>query len=225
MSTKANEGTKRRVAVMASGLGSNLEAILRAVESGRLATAEVAVVASDRPEAFALERARQREIPTLLLPWGGVGARQLSREQYDAELARRLQAFRPELVVLAGWMRILSMAFLSHFPGRVINLHPARPGELPGKAAIERAFQAFGRGELHSSGVTVHWVPDEGVDTGPPVLWETVPLFPSDSLESFRFRVHQVEHRLIVEAIRRILQGEAQPPTAVLAASQPALQA
>lgn len=200
-----------RLAVLVSGFGSNLEAILRAAEDGRLPGVEVVVVGSNRPQAHGLERGRRRGIPTFVLEWPPFARRRPGRRDYDTELARRLEAFRPDWVVLAGWMRILSLVFLERFPGRVLNLHPARPGEFPGMGAIERAHQAAREGRLSSTGVTVHWVPDEGVDTGPPIVWEEVPVDPGESLEAFEERMHRVEHRLIVEAIRRVAVGTGSP--------------
>lgn len=193
-----------RLAVLVSGHGSNLEAILSAIESGQLPGVEVAVVASNRTQAYGLERARRRGIPTFILEWAPFAQRDASRQDYDAELARRLEGYQADWIVLAGWMRLLSLTFLDRFPRRVINLHPAQPGAFPGVGAIERAYQAFQEGRLTNSGVTVHWVPDEGVDTGPPIVWEEVPLVAGDTLETFEARVHEVEHRLIVEALRRV---------------------
>ncbi len=188
----------RRLAVLASGRGTNLEAILDAVREGRLA-AEVALVVSDRPSP-ALARAQRARVPALYLP----KPRGTPRERYDARLADHTAAARPDLVVLAGWMRILTPAFLDRFPGRVINLHPALPGAFPGLDAIRRSYRAFQRGEVESGGVMVHYVVPE-VDAGPVILAEPVPIEPGESLEAFEARVHRVEHRLLVEAIRRQL--------------------
>lgn len=103
-------------------------------------------------------------------------------------------------------MHVLSDAFLRHFPNRVINLHPALPGEFPGTHAIERAWAAYKRGEIQRTGVMVHLVPDEQVDAGPVLLQEEVPILPDDTLETLEARIHQVEHRLLVQAIRQAIR-------------------
>ncbi len=115
----------------------------------------------------------------------------------------------PNYVVLAGWMRILSSSFLSSFPNRVINLHPALPNTFPGTHAIERAFEAYQRGEIKHTGVMVHLVPDEGVDNGPVLAIETVPIHKDDSLKALEARVHQTEHLLLVKTLKELLTTSA----------------
>jgi len=193
-----------RLVVLVSGSGTNLQAIIDACEAGRLPARVVAVIAN-RKRAYALERGRKHGIPThvhLLKPYLNAGR---TRRDYDADLADLVARYEPDLIVLAGWMHILSMAFLSRFPDKVINLHPALPGQFPGMHAIERAFEAYRRGEITHTGVMVHWVPDEQVDAGPVIATATVPIYPEDTLETLTERVHQVEHRLLVETIGRIL--------------------
>src|SRR5918993_2111147 len=153
-----------RVVVLASGNGSNLQAVLDASAEGRL-PADVVAVVSDHADAHALARAGAAGIPAV-----HVGRNQgEARADYDARLADVVAGFGPDVVVLAGWMRILTMSFLGWFPDRVVNLHPALPGELPGTHAIERAWQEALAGERVRTGVMVHLVPDEGVDDGPVV--------------------------------------------------------
>jgi len=113
-------------------------------------------------------------------------------------------AYAPDLVVLAGWMLILGEGFLDRFPNRVVNLHPAMPGAFPGTNAIERAYEAFQRGEIKRTGVMIHRVISE-VDAGPVVTMEPVPIFPEDSVEDLEERVHLVEHNLIVAAVDLLL--------------------
>ena len=115
-----------------------------------------------------------------------------------------MQLGRVGFVVLAGWMRILTTSFLGWFPNRVVNLHPARPGELPGTRAIERAWHEALAGERSRTGVMVHLVPDEGVDDGPVLASEDVEILPDDTLEALEARIHAVEHRLLVDTIRTI---------------------
>ncbi len=181
---------------MASGNGSNLQAILDACADGRL-PADVAAVVSNKSGAHALQRAADAGVPFVhVAPQPGE-----ARIDYDARLADIVSGFDPDWVVLAGWMRVLSMSFLGWFPGMVVNLHPALPGELPGVNSIERAWHEAQAGQRDHTGVMVHLVPDEGVDDGPVLATATVFIHPSDTLESLTDRVHGVEHRLLVETL------------------------
>jgi formyltetrahydrofolate-dependent phosphoribosylglycinamide formyltransferase len=191
-----------RLVVLVSGNGTNLQALLDACAGGKLDARVVAVV-SNKPDAYGLERARAAGIPAVVVPVHG-----RPRPEYDRALADEVAGHQPDLVVLAGWLRILTAAFLDRFPARVLNLHPARPGQFPGLHAIERAWDAHRAGELDAGGVMVHLVPDEEVDAGPVVAWRTVPFLPGDTLERYEARVHAVEHELLVTAVNRVLAGE-----------------
>ncbi len=193
----------KRLVVMVSGNGSNLQAILDACANGSL-PARVAAVVSNKADAYGLERARQAGVPALYHP----RQKGIDRRQYDQNLAELVLKYAPDYVVLAGWMLILTSAFLDNFPNRVVNLHPALPGTFPGTHAIERAFQAFQRGELQNTGVMVHLVPDEGIDDGPVLAAEIVPISPQDSLEDLVERVHKVEHNLLVSALQSLVAGK-----------------
>ncbi|MDP3047361.1 MAG: phosphoribosylglycinamide formyltransferase [Chloroflexota bacterium] len=190
--------------VLFSGFGSNLQAILDACASGQLA-ARVTAVLSDRKGVYGLTRARQAGVPAIVFPFKPYKIAAKSRHEYDAALASVVAGYAPDLVVLAGWMRVLSSAFLSRFPGRVVNLHPALPGSFPGTHAIERAYDAFRQGESATTGVMVHFVPDEGVDDGPVIAQEVVPILAEDTLETLEARVHQTEHRLLVSALQGVI--------------------
>ena len=131
-----------------------------------------------------------------------------SRDEYDADLAQIVADYEPDWVVLAGWMHILSDAFLQHFPYAVVNLHPALPGQFPGANAIEEAYLAYQRGEIKHTGLMVHLVPDEKVDSGPVIATEDVPIYPSDTLEMLTNRLHQTEHRVLVQALNRLIEGD-----------------
>ena len=179
-----------------------MQAILDATIQGTL-DAEVVLVVSNREQAFGLTRAERAGISTLYFPLKPYNEAGKSREKYDADLAEHVSAYKPDLIVLAGWMLILSPAFLDHFPKRVINLHPALPGLFPGTHAIERAFEAHRRGEISESGCMVHYVVPE-IDAGPVIVRSTIPILANDSLSSFEERMHTAEHRLIVEAIREV---------------------
>jgi phosphoribosylglycinamide formyltransferase-1 len=188
---------------MVSGRGSNLQAILDACGSGQL-PAEVVAVVSNRADAIALERAAASGVPAVHV----VADPDQPRTVYDAHVADVVSGFGPDLVVLAGWMRVLTMSFLGRFPQRVVNLHPARPGELPGTHAIERAWHEALAGERTETGVMVHLVPDEGVDDGPVLASATVPIRPDDTLDTLTERVHAAEHRLLVETLRNLCLKE-----------------
>ena len=195
------------LAVFISGTGTNLQAIIDAIESGRLPDTRISVVISNKKAAQGLQRAHRHNIPTIYLPFLPYRQQGLSREDYDRDLVARLSEYPIDLVVLAGWMHIFSMVFLQHYP-RVLNIHPALPGTFPGTHAIEDALRAFQRGEITETGVMVHWVPDEAVDSGPVVMSEVVPIYPQDTLETLEERIHAVEHDLYVRAIASVLGVE-----------------
>lgn len=195
-------GTPRLV-VLISGSGSNLQALIDACANGAL-TATIALVVANRKAAYGLERAAQAGIETLYFPLKPYADTGRSRTDYDADLAARLAAYTPDLIVLAGWMHILSPAFLDRFPGQVVNLHPALPGTFPGTDAIQRAFAACQRGEISFSGCMVHYVIPE-VDAGAVIAQAVVPYQPGDTLAAFEARMHEAEHRLIVEGVQRAL--------------------
>lgn len=194
---------RARLVVLVSGSGSNLQAILDACAAGTL-PADVALVLSNKPGVFALERAEAAGVPTAVLP-PEPGE---PRPDYDARLAEVVAAVEPTWIVLAGWMRILSMSFLGRFPHRVINLHPALPGELPGTHAIERAFDEAQQGLRTRTGVMVHLVPDEGVDDGPVLATTEVPIHPTDTPDTLAQRVHASEHQLLVDVLRDLTAKE-----------------
>ena len=185
---------------MASGTGSNLQAILDACTAGEV-DAEVVAVVSDKDNAYALKRAADAGVPSVHV---GRHAGE-DRSDYDARLADIVSGFAPDLIVLAGWMRILTNAFLGWFPDEVINLHPALPGELPGTRAVERAWHEALAGERTHTGVMVHRVPDEGIDNGPVLASVEVPINLDDTFESLQSRIHAAEHRLLVKAIKGLM--------------------
>lgn len=186
-----------RLAVLVSGNGSNLQAVIDACRRGKLA-AEVAVVVSNDPDAYALERASNAGIPVEIAPHRG-----RDRAELDQELAYTVASYDVDLVILAGWNRILTTSFVSHHT--TINLHPAKPGMFRGRGAIEAAYQAWERGEITEGGVMVHYVPDEGVDNGPVIGSASVAFVDGDSQATYEERVHRAEHRLLVESIGTVL--------------------
>jgi phosphoribosylglycinamide formyltransferase-1 len=192
-----------RLVVLVSGYGSNLQAILDACACAQL-PAKVVAVLSNRADAYGLERARRAGVPAIvkLLQPGQ------QRRDYDAELAHRVGVFAPDWIVLAGWMRVLTSTFLDCFPNQVVNLHPALPGAFPGTHAIERSYEAYQAGIIQHTGVMVHLVPDEGVDSGPVLNLEKVPIHAEDTLEALEERIHAVEHRLLVKTLHELITSK-----------------
>ncbi len=195
---------KPRIIVLISGSGTNLKALMDAVQNSTL-EAEIALVVSNRKAAFGLDRAKNAGIPTLYFPLKPYKDAGKSREEYDADLAKTLEKHNPDLLILAGWMHIDSGALCQTFLGRIINLHPALPNEFAGAHAIEDAFAAWQRGEISRSGCMVHHVIPE-LDAGEAIVTKEVPFFAGDTLETFAARVHSAEHEIIVEATRTVLQ-------------------
>jgi phosphoribosylglycinamide formyltransferase-1 len=191
-----------RLVVLASGHGSNLQAVLDACAGGDL-DAQVVGVSGDRADAYALERARSRGIDAVAVTRESGE----DRRHYDQRLADTVATWHPDWIVLAGFMRLLSTQFLDRFPHRVLNVHPALPGELPGVGAIERAYDQARTGLRTHTGVMVHLVPDEGVDSGPVIMSEMVPIGPTDTLAELEVRMHAVEHRLLIAALA-VLTGQ-----------------
>ncbi|MHB1090729.1 MAG: phosphoribosylglycinamide formyltransferase [Ilumatobacteraceae bacterium] len=199
-------GTRRRIVVLASGEGTNLQAIIDACLSGVIHGQVVGVV-SNTPSIGALRRAQDHDIATRIvtkLPGE-------SRQSFDARLADTVGVFTPDWVVLAGFMRILSDSFITRFassrsdvPSRIINLHPAAPGELPGIDAIERAFAEAQTGTRVRSGAMVHFVDSENVDCGPVITSVAVPILVTDTLDDFATRMHHHEHELLVSALQQL---------------------
>ncbi|MGZ4186691.1 MAG: phosphoribosylglycinamide formyltransferase [Solirubrobacteraceae bacterium] len=185
-----------RVAVLASGVGSNLQALLDTVH-GRDGI-EIVAVASDKPAAMALQRARDAGVEANAFPVDAYD----DRATRDQAMGDWLVARDVDLVVLAGYMQLLSQAFLGRFPGRVINVHPALLPAFPGLHAVEQALE-YG---VKVFGVTVHFV-DDGVDTGPVILQRAVELPDARGADEVVERLHPIEHELLPEAVRLIARG------------------
>jgi phosphoribosylglycinamide formyltransferase-1 len=190
-----------RFVVLISGNGSNLQAILDACKSGELPASVVSVI-SNKADAYGLTRAQNAGVEAIHF----AKLENESRRDYDARLANYIITKQPDYIILAGWMRLLTSAFLEHFPNRVVNLHPALPNTFPGTHAIERAYEAYQHSEINHTGIMVHLVPDEGMDNGPVLATELVPIHPTDTLESLETRVHKIEHTLLISALKMLLQ-------------------
>ncbi len=189
---------KARLAVLLSGRGSNMLALVRATKTGVLKDlAEIAVVFSNKPDAPGLEAAAALGCPVAALPSQG-----RKRETFDAEAAGLLRQYRPDFVVLAGYMRILSPAFIQPFAGRIVNIHPADTHQHQGLHAYEWAFG----NKLPETKITVHLV-DEGLDTGPVLAQQSVDLRGADTLAEVERRGLAVEHELYAEALRGLIMN------------------
>ena len=180
-----------RFAVLASGSGTNLQALLDAYPR------QLVVVAGNKAEAFAFERARLAGVPVEHVDPAGF----VTREDYDSELAERVAAHDVSLVVGAGYMRVLSPVFLERFPA-ILNVHPSLLPEFRGLRAVHRALEAG----AEETGVTVHFMVEE-VDAGPIVAQERVRILPGDTEETLLARLHPVEHRLLVDAVADYFRG------------------
>ena len=187
-----------RLAILLSGRGSNMMAVVEATKTGVLkGLAEVAVVFSNQPDAFGLEAAAALGCPVAALSSQG-----RKRETFDAEVVQLLQQYQPDLVVLAGYMRVLSPAFIQPFVGRIINIHPADTHQHQGLHAYEWAFE----NRLPETKITVHLV-DEGLDTGPILARQTVDLRGADTLAEVERRGLAVEHELYAETLKRLIMS------------------
>ncbi len=186
-----------QLGILVSGNGTNLQAIIDATQKKEL-EAKVSIVISDKPQAFALERARKHGIATEVI----LRKNFQDKSGFENEILKKLKEKNVEWVVLAGFMRLLSSAFIQQYPDRILNIHPALLPAFPGLNAIAQAFDH----KAKETGCTVHLV-DEGCDTGPIVAQRRVPIEAHDTLDTLTQKVHQEEHRLYPEVLRCISEG------------------
>lgn len=189
-----------RIAILASGNGSNFQAIVDAARAGRL-SAEITGLICNVPGARVIERAEQAGVPIWVMPSKGVQSPE-EREAFDRRLGDAIGGMNADLVVLAGYMRLLSPAFIRRFPMRIVNIHPSLLPAFPG-VRVHEAVLAHG---CKVTGCTVHFV-DEGLDSGPIIAQECVRVLDGDTPETLAQRVHAVEHRLYPWAIDQIARG------------------
>jgi len=187
--------SKKHIAILASGNGSNLEAILKQVRMRNL-PAEVAFCFSDNPNAFALERARKLGFQTIQFSPKDFP----DRDSYEAKLTDQLNQHKVDFVILAGYMRLLGPAFVKYFSNRIINIHPALLPSFKGVHGIRDAWE-YG---VRYTGITVHFV-NEDMDAGPVIAQAVVPVLAKESLESLEKRIHRVEHQLYPDTIKKVL--------------------
>lgn len=189
---------KPKLAVLVSGRGSNLQAIIDNIEKGTL-SAELAVVISDQADAYALERARKHNIPAVHVSAGGLKGK---RDEYDTLLVKELQKRNVELVCLGGFMRIITPTLIKAFPNRILNIHPSLLPAFPGLHVQKKAIDHGAK----FSGCTVHFV-DEGMDTGPIIIQAVVPVLDNDTEDSLSERILTQEHKIYSRAIQLYVEG------------------
>ncbi len=187
-----------KLGVLVSGEGTNLQALIDAQAAGSLAPAELAVVVSNNPGVPALARATAAGLPAIVVDHRG-----LERAAFEAKLLEVLAAHEVHAVVLAGFMRVLTEAFVDAFPRRIVNTHPSLLPAFPGRDAVPQAL-AYG---VKLTGVTIHFV-DTSLDGGPIIAQEPVPILDGDDASSVHHRIQRIEHRLLPEVVRRLAAGE-----------------
>lgn len=191
----------RKIAVFASGNGSNFQAIIDVVKSGEL-EADIALLVCDKPGAFAIRRADAARIPTFAFS----AKEYSSKEAYEKAILEKLASYGVEFIVLAGYMRLIGPTLLGEYAGRIVNIHPSLLPAFPGKDAIGQALAA----KADWSGVTIHYV-DEGMDTGPIIVQERVRLSEKETRESLQKKIQSIEHKLYPSILQMLLtRGEVQ---------------
>lgn len=190
-----------KLAIFASGYGSNFQAIAEAVEEGEI-SAEIALLFCDKKDAYVVQRARSMQIPVISFSPKDFE----SKAMYEAEILHLLEEEQIDLVVLAGYMKIVGPTLLEVFSNRMINIHPSLLPQFPGLSGIRDAFYA----NVSETGVTIHYV-DDGVDTGPIIAQAKVVIEDTDTLDSLEEKIHNVEHKLFPSTLAKLiktLQGE-----------------
>ena len=187
-----------RIAVFASGNGSNFQAIAEAIASKQV-DATLCFLFCDNPKAYVIERAKKMGIPFKVFSPKNYE----NRAAYESELLQQLELNAVDLIVLAGYMRIIGPTLLMAYANRILNIHPSLLPSFPGKSSIQDAFEANEK----ETGVTVHVV-DAGVDTGPIIAQEKVVILPEDTVDSLENRIHQVEHRLFPQVIQKVIENK-----------------
>lgn len=185
----------KRIAIFASGSGSNFQAIVDAKKKGELA-ADICLLVCDKPNAYAIERARNENIPTFVVQVKDYP----KKEDYEFAILTQLRDYEVDFIVLAGYMRLIGPTLLKEFEGKIINIHPSLLPAFPGKDAIGQALAA----KVKVSGVTVHYV-DAGMDTGPIIAQRAINISESDTRESLQTKIHEIEHELYPSVIEQLL--------------------
>lgn len=186
----------KRLAIFASGSGTNFQAIVDGVKTGKI-TAEVALMVCDKKGAFVIERAVKEQIPTFVFQAKDYE----SKADYEKEILHLLKEKEIDFIVLAGYMRLMGPTLLNEYEGRIVNIHPSLLPAFPGKDAIGQALRAG----VKVSGVTVHYV-DAGMDTGPIIAQKAIEIAEDDTVETVAGKIHQVEHELYPKVIQQLME-------------------
>ena len=191
----------KKIAVLVSGSGTNLQAIIDAIKTGCLRNTEISIVISNKKDAYALKRAQSEEIENLFLNPKGFS----NNSEYDKKLVEIISNYHVDLIVLAGYIKILTEVFVNSFPNKIINIHPALLPNFGGKGMYgEKVHEAVLKSGAQESGCTAHFVTSE-VDAGPIIAQRKVPVLPDDTAESLSKRVLAEEHKLLVNTIKKVL--------------------
>ncbi len=192
----------KSIVVLASGRGTDLQSILDAIESGYIKNARVTAVVSNNKDAYALERAKKHSAEPIYIDHRGK-----SREEHEKEIIEAIEPFKPDLIVLAGYMRSLTPYFVNHYRWKIINIHPALLPLFGGKGFYgERVHKAVLESGMKVSGCSVHFV-TEDIDGGPIILQRCVPVKDDDTVETLAARVLEQEHKCLPEAVKLFLEG------------------
>ncbi len=193
-------GQMKKIALFASGSGSNVQAIVDSVQKGEI-PAEVAILICDQPDAYVIKRAEKLQIPVFAFRAKDYS----SKAEFEREIVNKLHEAKVDYIFLAGYMRLIGETLLNAYAGKIVNIHPSLLPAFPGKDAIGQAFAA----RVKITGVTVHFV-DEGMDTGPIIDQESVRIVNEDTRESLQQKIQQVEHQLYPKVIRQLLTNAAE---------------
>lgn len=198
-----------RIAIFASGNGTNFETLVKAFQNKKINQGKVVMLFCDHPNAPVIQRAIRLNIPYETFPLKQFA----SKEDYEQAILNQLRKYDVDLIALAGYMRVVGPTILDSYPQRIINLHPAYLPEFQGLHAIERAFEDHLKNGRTETGVTIHYI-DKGLDTGPIIRQEHVPIKSNDTVETLEQRIHATEHRMYPEVlnqvISQIIEGENQ---------------
>lgn len=187
----------KKIAIFASGNGSNFQAIVDAVEAKEV-EASIQLLVCDKPGAYVIDRAAKHQIPVFVFS----AKNYASKEAYEREIQQLLQQSEVELIVLAGYMRLIGEVLLQAYPAKIINVHPSLLPSFPGKDAIGQSLEAG----VDKTGITIHYV-DEGMDTGPIIAQQEIPIAKDETKESLQTKIHEIEHQLYVKTIQQLVSN------------------
>lgn len=188
-----------RVAILASGNGTNFEALTKKFQAGEIPGTE-ALMFCNHPNAPVVKRAERLGIPHEAFSVKECG----DKTAYEKRLLKVLQDYQIDFIVLSGYLRVVGPTILNEYPNAIINLHPALLPSYPGLNSIERAFEDYKQGKIKETGVTVHFI-DAHLDHGPIIAQQAVPIYPDDTVETLEARVHETEHKLFPATLRKVL--------------------